>query len=146
LPHLKEIFQRDKERARDELSRIARNIHDCDVVRVTLVFDGTGIDHEIVRPGKELTFSYLFSATSSSADSVIVGIVTNDPEPSDLTVVTKDQAILHAALEKGATVIGPEEFLSWADSSASEEGSRATQTRNDEEGRFGTDLDSLLQQ
>ena len=46
LPHLEKIFQRDKERARDELSRIARNIHDCDVVRVPLVFDGTGIDHE----------------------------------------------------------------------------------------------------
>jgi len=60
LPHLKETFQRNKERARDELSRIARNIQDCDVVRVTLVFDGTGIDHEIVRPGKELTFFTCF--------------------------------------------------------------------------------------
>lgn len=136
LPHLKEIFQRDKERARDELSRIVRNIHDGDWVCVTLVFDGTGIDHEIVRPGKELTFSFLFSAASSSADSVIVGIVGNDPDTSNLTIVTKDQAILYASLEKGATVIGPEEFLAWADSSASAEGSRATQTRNDEEGRL----------
>ena len=37
LPHLEKIFQRDKEQARDELGRIARNIHDADAVRVTIV-------------------------------------------------------------------------------------------------------------
>ncbi len=29
LPHLKEIFQRDKERSRDQLERVARNIHNA---------------------------------------------------------------------------------------------------------------------
>ena len=61
-----------------------------------------------------------------------------------MTVVTKDQVIVHAALEQGATIMGPEEFLSWADTSDGEEGARAARTRSGEEDGFGTDLDSLL--
>ena len=93
LPHLEKIFQRDKERARDELGRIARNIHDADAVRVTIVFDGSGVDHEIVRPGKELTFSFLFSPASSTADNVIVDLLANARRSTAVTVVTKDQVI-----------------------------------------------------
>lgn len=144
LPHLEKIFQRDKERARDELGRIARNIHDADAVRVTIVSDGSGVDHEIVRPGKELTFSFLFSANSSTADNVIVDLLANARRSTAVTVVIKDQVIVHAALEHGATVMGPEEFLSWTDTRASEEGARATRTRSGEEDDFGMDLDSLL--
>ena len=77
LPHLEKIFQRDKERAGDELDRIARNIHDADAVRV-------------------------------------------------------------------AIVMGPEKFLSWADTRASEKGAWAARTRSVEDDGFGTDLGSLL--
>ncbi|MFP6899548.1 MAG: NYN domain-containing protein, partial [Opitutales bacterium] len=110
LPQLMEIFRRDKERARDELARVARNIHDADAIRVTLVFDGAGSDHEIVRPGKELTFSFLFTAASSTADEVIQGILAQEMEPASVTVVTKDQAIVHATLEAGGIIMNPEDM------------------------------------
>lgn len=144
LPKLKEIFRCDKERARDELARIARAIHDGDGVRVTLVFDGAGVDHEIVRPGKELTFSYLFASASSTADGVIEGLLANEAEPSTVTVVTRDRAILHAALEAGAAVMNPEDMVKWADHSSTEERGRAARTRHRGDERFGTDWDALL--
>lgn len=144
LPELKEIFGHDKERARDELARIARAIHDGDGVRVTLVFDGAGVDHEIVRPGKELTFSYLFASASTTADGVIEGLLANETEPSTVTVVTKDRAILHATLEAGAGVMNPEDMVKWADQSASEERDRAARTRPSGAEGFGTDLNALL--
>ena len=101
------------------------------------------MDHEIVRPGKELTFSFLFSATSSTADKVIVDLLANARPSSAVTVVTKDHP-RPCGLGTGATVMGPEEFLSWADTSDGEEGARAARARSGEEDEFGTDLDSLL--
>lgn len=144
LPELKEIFHCDKERARDELARIARAIHDGDGSRVTLVFDGAGVDHEIMRPGKELTFSYLFSSASSTADVVIEGLLSSEADPSSVTVVTRDRAILHSALEAGAVIMDPEDMLKWADQSAAQEKNRAARTRPSEPDQFGTDLNALL--
>ena len=144
LPELEAIFRRDKELARDELARIARGIHDGDGIRVTLVFDGAGVDHEIVRPGKELTFSCLFASASSTADGVIEGLLANEAEPSTVTVVTRDRAILHAALEAGAAVMGPEDMVSWAERAATNESLRVARTRGAEDERFGADIGSLL--
>ena len=145
MPHLKEIFRRDKERARDELSRVARNIHDADAIRVTLVFDGSGADHEIVRPGKELTFSFVFAAASSTADEVIKGLLAQASDPSSVTVVTEDQAIIHATLENGGIIMNPEELIAWGGRSSNEEQGRAAQTRPTETEDFGTDLGSLME-
>jgi len=144
LPELKEVFDRDKESARDELARVARAIHDGDGMRVTLVFDGAGVDHEIIRPGKELTFSYLFASASSTADGVIEGLLANEAEPSTVTVVTRDRAIIHATLEAGAAVMNPDELVKWAGRSAREERGRAARTRHPDDQKFGTDMDALL--
>ena len=144
LPELKGILDRDKELARDELARIARAIHDGDNIRVTLVFDGAGVDHEIVRPGKELTFSYLFASASSTADEVIERLLANEMEPTTVTVVTRDRAILHAALEAGASTMTSEDLVKWAERSAGEERERAARTRPADEDEFGVDLNNLL--
>ena len=144
LPELKEIFRFDKEKARDELARIARAIHDGEGSRVTLVFDGSGVDHEIIRPGKELTFSYLFSSASSTADLVIEGLLSSEADPSSVTVVTRDRAILHSALEEGALVMDPEDMLKWSDQSAAQEKNRAADTRPSGSDQFGIDLNGLL--
>lgn len=144
LPQLKDIFQRDKESSRDELGRIARNIHDANGMRVTLVFDGSGGDHEIVRPGKELTFSYLFSSASASADSLIESLLREASDPSLVTVVTRDRAILHVSMKIGANVMSPDQMVTWSIRSASEEKGQASRTRDAGEEPFGTDLDVLI--
>ncbi len=139
LPESEDIFHRDK-----ELVHIVRSIHDGDGTRVTLGSDGSGVDHEIVRPGQALTFSYLLASAASTADGVIEGLLANESEPSTVTVVTRDRTILHSTLEAGGTVMDPEGMVSWSERSSSEELGRAARTRELEDERFGVDIGSLL--
>ncbi|MFP6855568.1 MAG: NYN domain-containing protein, partial [Opitutales bacterium] len=93
---------------------------------------------------KELTFSYLFSSASSTADVVIEGLLSSEADPSSVTVVTRDRAILHSALEAGALVMDPEDMLKWSDQSAAQEKNRAADTRPSGSDQFGIDLNGLL--
>jgi hypothetical protein len=68
-PQLKDALPRDKERSREALGRIARNVHVANGMRASLVFVGREVDHQIVCPGKELTVSFPFSCASFTGNA-----------------------------------------------------------------------------
>ena len=112
-PELKQALRRDRAVAREMLAATVRVIHDREHVRVTLVFDGKGEEITIERPGEALTFSYLYSPSSMSADDVIEQIVGASVEPGRIIVATRDLAERRTIEALGGTVISPEDLRDW---------------------------------
>lgn len=101
--------------AREELGAAVRIIHDHERIRITLVFDGQGTEIEVERPTAQLTFSYLFSPRSLSADDVIERLVGSSSEPANCVVITRDLAERHTVEALGAVARSPEELRAWVD-------------------------------
>lgn len=100
--------------ARDELANLLHPIHDLDHTRITIVFDGKGKDIEIIRPvKKQLTFSFLFTPNSSSADGLILHLVEASKNPSTITVATQDFALKSMVSQSGAHTLSPESLYEW---------------------------------
>ncbi len=80
-------------------------------LKVTVVFDGRGgmVDAETVIPGR---LQVLYSASSQTADEVIVATLKKSGNPAAYIVVTSDMAdIGRAAKAMGCEVIGSKRFL-----------------------------------
>jgi uncharacterized protein len=112
-PETRRELRRDKAIAREMLAAAVRVIHDHDRYRVTLVFDGRGQEITVERPGGQLTFSFLFSPSSMSADDVIERMVGAAPEPALYTVVTQDLAERRTIEALGGRVISPSDLADW---------------------------------
>jgi predicted RNA-binding protein with PIN domain len=114
-PDLRQAMRRGSVVAREMLGAAVRALHDHERIRVTLVFDGQGSEIEIERPSAQLTFSYLFSPRSLSADDVIERLVGSAADPGNYVIVTRDLAERHTLEALGATVRSPEELRGWVD-------------------------------
>jgi predicted RNA-binding protein with PIN domain len=126
------------EAARTQLATALRPIHDVEGWRVTLVFDGSGDDLRVERPGSELTFSFVFGPRGLSADGVIeqlVGNATLPPEEDrrlrkknrekpEIVVATRDNLLSDATAACGARLMTPALLRDWAEMAA------ARQTRD----------------
>ncbi len=124
--------------ARTQLADTLRPIHDAEGWRVTLVFDGSGDEIRVERPGQETTFSYIFGPKGLSADAVIEQLVVNATLPAaedrrprkkkgpaqEIVVATRDNLLSAAASAAGARLMTPEFLRDWADNAA------ARQTRD----------------
>lgn len=112
-PETKRELRRGSAFAREMLATAVRILHDRERVRVTLVFDGQGREVTVERPGAHLTFSYLYSPSSMSADDVIEQLVGAAPEPVNFIVVTQDLAERQTIQALGGTVMSPQDLHAW---------------------------------
>lgn len=101
----------DLERARGELiGRLAVYVAERSV-RITVVFDGSGLmsDTEMPVPGR---LQVVYSASGQTADEVIVEALRNSANAREYIVVTSDMAdIGRSARGMGARVISSSSFL-----------------------------------
>ena len=113
LPGSREALKIDIEAARRQLADAVRIIHDLEGIRTTLVFDGKGKDIEIVRPSGQLTFSYLYSPATMTADAVIEQLVRSSSSPQSITVASGDNMVRESTAAAGALTIGPSGLADW---------------------------------
>jgi len=118
--------------ARAQLATTLRPIHDTEGWRVTIVVDGSGDELRIERPGKELTFSYVFGPKGLSADGIIEQLVGNATLPHDedrrsskkkdrdaeIVVATRDNMLSEATAANGARLMTPNLLREWAKDAA----------------------------
>ena len=118
--------------ARTQLADALRPIHDVEGWRVTLVFDGSGDEIRVERPGREPTFSYVFAPKGVSADGIIEQLVVNatlapeeDRRPrkkkrvaAEIVVATRDNLLSEAAAAAGARLMTPHFLRDWAEQAA----------------------------
>lgn len=112
-PELRRALRRGSATAREALGATVRVLHDHERIRVTLVFDGQGREIEVERPGQLLTFSYVYSSSTLSADDVIERMVGAAPDPSIYVVVTNDLAERHTIEALGASALSPDDLQAW---------------------------------
>lgn len=114
-PEMRRVFYRNANVARDRLAAAVRILHDRECLRLTLVFDGKGSEIAVERPGEHLTFSFLYSPSSMTADDVIERMVGSSKNPGGCTVVTRDLAERQTVEALGGNVISPDELRDWVD-------------------------------
>ena len=115
VPEWKRLLKSQSERARDLLADFVRPVHDVDGVRTMIVFDGQGPELTVEHPFKDRSFSYLFSSSGATADTVIEQIVGKAQDSSRVVVVTDDRVHQHTVLALGAQVMGMKELESWVE-------------------------------
>ena len=75
--------------------------------QLTVVFDGRPIPEVLRGHGIKVQFA---PGGANAADRRIEDLVSGQPEPASVTVVTSDKALVRAVTEAGAGVIGSGEF------------------------------------
>jgi predicted RNA-binding protein with PIN domain len=138
-PNLRAVLkEHGPDAARTQLADALRPIHDVEGWRVTIVVDGNGDEIRVERPGKELTFSYVFGPKGLTADGVIEQLVANATLPpeedrrtskkkkgeSEIVVATRDNMLSDATAASGARLMTPPLLRDWAEQAA------ARQTRD----------------
>ena len=93
-------------------------------IETMLVFDGSDVAASASRFRSSRCVRVVFSDAGQTADSRILEELDGHPRPAECTVITSDRALAKAARERGAKVVGVEEFIA-----AMERRAKARQTR-----------------
>lgn len=132
-PDLRAVLaQHGPDAARTQLADVLRPIHDVEGWRVTIVLDGSGGEIRVERPGREMTFSYIYGPKGQSADAIIEQLVVNANLPAEedrrprkkhkekpeIVVATRDNMLSEAAAAAGARLMTPNFLRDWAESAA----------------------------
>ncbi len=112
-PDLRRALDVGVESAQAALAAKVKAIHDVEGVRTTLVFDGRGERPQIERPGRLVTFSYLYSPSGFTADAMIEQLVETSRKPQNMVVVTRDTLLAQTVVSLGGLVLSPEGLLDW---------------------------------
>jgi len=112
------LAQQSAEAAQAELMRILSPVHDFDGARLTFVYDGRGDEISIVRKGKILTLSEVYTPSFMTADELIEQLCATSKKPSEILVVTRDNLLRLTATSFGAFAAVPEKFFDRAEVSA----------------------------
>jgi predicted RNA-binding protein with PIN domain len=113
-PGLKKVLLREgAAAARERLCEAARVLHDFEKIRVSFVFDGRGERIEIERPGRQLTFSVVFSPAAMTADGVIEQLVGKAEDPGLILVATSDGLERQTVEALGAKWLSPRDLEVW---------------------------------
>ncbi len=112
-PEFRPLLKRDRAAARSQLVQRVSTIHDSELVRVTLVFDGRGTELIVERPSGHATFSVLYTPSALTADDLIEQLVAKAADPSLCIVATGDRGERETVEASGARVIPPEELAAW---------------------------------
>jgi len=118
------LKQNGHEAACEQLARHARILHDQNEAQVTVVFDGQGDKVQILHPGKEDTFSIVFSPSGVAADTLIENMVSRTKRPKTVTVVTRDHMLAEVVGSLGAMVVSPEGFQEWIEATQGQQAYR----------------------
>tara|TARA_R100000027_G_scaffold1897_1_gene2073 strand:- start:1480 stop:2004 length:525 start_codon:yes stop_codon:yes gene_type:complete len=113
ISHLRSILRESAEAACDALVQMARTIHDEDGARVTIVFDGREKKLQVEHPCRRGTFSVLYAPRQLSADGVIEQMLERSPDPSKVTVASRDNMIREAAAARGSFSVDEADFEDW---------------------------------
>ena len=92
---------RHRERAMRELAARLAELAAARGEALEVVFDGRAPKRAFEAPGIEVTFA---PGGRNAADDRIVAIVAEDPDPSTLSVVTSDRALVNRVQARGAGV------------------------------------------
>lgn len=112
-PTLKDLLPVNIDIARDRLGDAVRIIHDYDGIRTTLIFDGRGREIEVIRPSNEITFSYIFTPSGETADTIIEQLVAKANRPQGILVATRDNMIRETVNALGAQTLSPDALVDW---------------------------------
>ena len=104
------LMERDPFLARRHLIRFLEDAVPALAEKITVVFDGRNGRGEVDRFETSVV-EVRFSPASSSADSVIEGLVANDAKPARILVVTSDNLEANAVSGSGAAAIRCEYFI-----------------------------------
>lgn len=99
----------------ERLIEDVRPIHDMDVVRVTLVFDGRGATVEVERPSGQPTFSVLYAPADVTADGLIEQLVARAADPKLCTVVSRDNLVGESIRASGAVLMTVDWLFDWVE-------------------------------
>jgi uncharacterized protein len=112
-PELRALLKRDRDAARSRLSQALTSIHDVELTRVTLVFDGRGSELVIERPSGHATFTHLYTPTGTTADDVIEQLVGKSTSAAACVVATDDRAERRTVESLGAVSVSSDELAAW---------------------------------
>lgn len=115
-PEWRRLLKSQQDRARDLLADWVRPVHDVDGVNTMIVFDGCGPELTVEYPFKDQSFSYLFSTSGVTADTVIEQVVSRAKNPFKVVVATNDRVQQHTVLAAGAQVMSKQELEAWVES------------------------------
>ena len=107
------LAENQPEGAQSALYDMLSAIHDYDGKRITIVYDGNGVDISIVRRSKILTFSEVYTPSSMTADELIEQLCATSKHPQELLVITRDNLLGLTASSFGVSAISPEKFFEW---------------------------------
>jgi predicted RNA-binding protein with PIN domain len=113
-PELRSLMPRDRDAARSRLSQSMAALHDAGHLRVTIVFDGRGLEMTVERPSGHATFSHIHTPTGTTADEVIVQLVRKSAEPCHCVVATDDRGERAAVEALGAAILSAADLAAWA--------------------------------
>ena len=112
-PELRALLRRGRVAARAELVRQMSAIHDESVVRVTVVFDGSGGELSVVCPGGSATFAVVTTPTGMTADDFIEQWIGRAAAPASCEVATGDVAQGRTVQALGGQWISPADLAAW---------------------------------
>ncbi|MBN2234992.1 MAG: NYN domain-containing protein [Opitutales bacterium] len=141
LPALRRVWRQDRDRARDLLVSMAREIHDGWSWQVTVVFDGRGSEIACSYPWGVDTFAVIFSPSNLTADAVIERMGLRSADPSRIAVVSADHMILDSLRAAGAQTVSPHVFEEWVNACHHTFSEKQVHRRRNPGDGFGNRLD-----
>lgn len=141
LLSLRRIWRQDRERAREILISMAREIHDAWGWQVTVVFDGRGSDLVCDYPWGVDTFAVVFSPANLTADAVIERMGLRSADPARIAVVSADHMILDSLRAAGARTASLPEFEQWVNACRQSVSGKQVQSRRNRNDGFENRLD-----
>jgi len=81
------------EAAVQRLIETVRVLHDTDELRTSVVLDGQGSAVTIEHPGRQDSFSVVYTPTGMTADAFIEQMANRAADPENVIVATRDQAL-----------------------------------------------------
>jgi predicted RNA-binding protein with PIN domain len=109
-PETRSLLRRDREGAKALLLRRLAVLHDLLEWRVTVVFDGRGMDLVVQAVGDSADFACLHTPAGMTADDVIEQLVGRASNPGACLVATADQAERTTIEAAGAVWCRPEDL------------------------------------
>jgi len=127
------LLKRDRDAARARLSQALRAIHDCEQIRVTVVFDGKGDQLVIERPSGQVTFTHLYTPSGTTADDVIEQLVGRSTDAAACTVASDDRAERQTIEALGAVAISSEALAGWVVRAEARQGAQVAGLKRENE-------------
>jgi predicted RNA-binding protein with PIN domain len=112
-PEMRALLRRERAAAQARLVSELAAIHDSEGVRVTVVFDGSGTELEVVCPGGRQTFAVVRTPGGMTADDFIERWVGRAAEPANCCVATGDGGEGRTVAALGADWITPDDLAAW---------------------------------